>query len=199
MFLSSLFKFKNNSNVVPEPIIQEYRKVIQPINVPSGKLVVANSFSLLFGKKHEQEALDYLLTNKGSERDVRVDYWSTKGIAYIPTSSTIPDLFLNQSRDYMEIRYDITPDSQYYDSYTKTSDIHCPVIDGGLWAVCAMDLDLLKSYADERFNFDFNNDFGLLEASIIDVVPGCYELEILHNWPKVDEELLIYGKIKKFN
>ena len=197
MISSFLSYFKKSTQTQPAEMKEEYRIINQKIHVHTGKLVVANSFSLLFGRKDEQEELDYLIAHKGSETKVRIDYWSTKGIAYIPTSSTLPDLFLKTSRDSMEIRYNIAPDSQYYDDYPKTTDFHYPVLDTGLWAVCAMDLELLKHYADKRFNFDFNHDFNELSATIIDVVPGYYELAVLSNWPKKDEELLTYGKLKR--
>lgn len=176
----------------------EYRVVPHLIEIPSGKLVIANSFFILFGKKEDEELIQYMETHSGSERNVTVDYWASKGVASIPTANLSVDAFTNLENNVVNFRFHPF-DDENGDPVTIVyeNEHHFPVPSGGAWSVAAMDFERLKEYGEKRFNFQFDRDFDDLEAIVIDVVPGTYEFEVLNYWTDDTSYSVTYGKLKK--
>lgn len=176
----------------------KYRIVKESITVNSGKLVVANSFVLFAKKSFQDECLKNLMdTPEGKESDVNVNFWSSKGLCFIPTGNTSPNVFTNTNDSNIEFKSSTYLDkSDQLEKSTKTeNETEHNVVSGGLWAICAIDYETLKTLTSGCKNENFESNLNDDNVTVIEVTPGTYRLEVLNKWDHDEGDPVIFGKL----
>lgn len=162
------------------------------INIPSGKLVIANDLRKLFSREICTSLADqYIIDKSGYYNSIcsqlgryyTQEYWNDLGLIYVTMGNCSPYVFqdsvtknLTFKSDYIycpqndrdSIEYD--DDKNYIKNYTET-EVKLGQVITDLWAVCAIDLDLMKALSGEK-NIDCKNILD--DALIVDIEPGEY-------------------------
>lgn len=169
--------------------IDDYSHVL---NVPSGELMFANDLRCLFP---DTDGLSnaFIVEKSGYYNSINSElgmmynkqFWNELGMAFLQVGNTSPNVFKDTQTGVITVKFkNIYIDSEdlsgyeqeededegYVKNYTKT-DEDFGRISTDLWAICAIDLDLMKSLCIQH-----NIDFETLskECVQVSVEPGDY-------------------------
>lgn len=164
------------------------------LNVPSGVLMFANDLRCLFPDT-DRLSNDFITEKSGyynsinSELGVKYNqqFWSELGMAFVQVGNTSPNIFKDTQTGVISVKFkniyvdsdnlsgyeqEEDEDEGYVKNYTKT-DEDFGRISTDLWAICAIDLDLMKLLCTQH-----NIDFESLSKECIKVTvePGDYNV-----------------------
>ena len=170
------------------------------LNIPSGKLLFANDLRELFPEFDSFEADKYITEKSGYNNSINSElgvmynqeFWNNHGMIYVQVGNTSPHVFQDSITknievkfesiytpqkvdEYVEVDEDSDEDPDYTKNYTDTEkDLGYICTD--LWAVCAIDYDLMKSLCTKH-NINFTSLSG--KCIQVDLDPGEY---IVHSF-----------------
>lgn len=156
------------------------------MNIPSGKIVFANTLYDLF--KDNDESDKYINERSGYDNSINSElgvlynqeYWSTKGLLYIQVGNTSPGIYLDsktnsiaaienyaleEESDKSNYLFPINVEDYEYINYICTD----------LWAIHAVDMTTFENYCSLK---DISVEDGLSQfgAFIVDVESGEYSV-----------------------
>ncbi len=174
------------------------------IPIKSGKLVFANIFGDIIPNK-SQLVFEFAKKRYGYYQNINsligsvmnFEFEASRGIAYIFTGNTCPSVFKNKENGLISIK----------NSYEKKDyEQEVGSICTDLWAVQAIDYELLKNYYKEagdkeneiNIDTDFEEYLRNINAFIVDVKPGIYTVTFSCKFPNNyndDNEQTYFGDI----
>lgn len=175
------------------------------VNIPSGKLLFANDLRELFPDLSRFEVNTYITEKSGYNNNVNSDlgvmysqeFWNNHGMIYVQVGNTSPHVFQDTVTQNIEVKFDSVYKPQERDDELKFNDSDDEDEDGedpdyvknytatekdlgyictDLWAVCAIDHDLMKTLC-EKHHINFEELSGSCIA--VTVEPGEY---IVHSF-----------------
>lgn len=164
------------------------------VDIPSGKVMFANDLRCLF--PDSDNLSDAYITKKSGyynsiNSDVGVmynkEFWNNLGMVYVQVGNTSPNVFKDKETGIISVKFkniyiddedlsqyeqDEEEDEGYVKNYSDTEQ-DMGRICTDLWAVCAVDYDLMKSLCLKH-----NIDFEKLSEDCIEVAvePGKYNV-----------------------
>lgn len=188
------------------------------ISIPSGKLVMANDLRKLFSRETSLDLLDkYIIDKSGYYNSIcselgryyNQEFWNTLGLVYVTLDNCSPfvfqdgvskkitvkkDLIYSPQDNYNDnddVEYDEDNDPNYIKNYLDT-EVKLGRIVTDLWAVCAIDAELMKKLSIEQ-DVDYNSI--VKESIIIDVEPGEYVVRSFYDVPNNNQVYLEIVKL----
>ena len=167
------------------------------LNIPSGKLLFANDLRELFPEFSRFEADKYITEKSGYQNGINSElgvmytqeFWNNHGMIYVQVGNTSPHVFQDsitkniqvkfesiytpqEGDEVIEVDEDSDDDPDYIKNYTATEkDLGYICTD--LWAVCAIDHDLMKALC-KKHKISFKS---LSDSCIkVNVEPGEYNV-----------------------
>lgn len=168
--------------------IEQYSNVVK---VPSGTLMFANDLRCLFPNAASKSD-SYIINRSGYYNSIcselgmlyNAEFWNKLGLVYVQVGNTSPQIVKNTKTGVITVKmnnnhdddceYDYEEKGEHYTvkKYTSNEE-YCGRISTDLWAICAIDLDLMKSLCIQN-----NIDFETLSKECVQVTvePGDYNV-----------------------
>lgn len=166
-------------------------------NFPSGVIAFDNDFRKFFIEELN-EIDEYITKKSGYDNSICSNYGqelyakfsSEQGLVYITLGNISPSIYHNKEKNIITSKRDYLYDKEKNtEKDTKLPDEELKgSICTDLWAVCAVDYDLLKKQA-KKYNLEPTSEFN------IQVEPGEYKITSYYN---DNNELIKYFSIEKY-
>jgi hypothetical protein len=164
--------------------IEQYSNVVK---VPSGNLMFANDLRCLFPDADSRSDA-YIIEKSGYYNSIcselgmlyNTEFWNKFGLVYVQVGNTSPQIVKNTKTGVVTVKINNTHDDDYEEKGEHhtvkkyiSNEEYCGRISTSLWAVCAIDLDLMKSLCTQH-----GIDFETLskECVQVSVEPGDYNV-----------------------